>query len=283
MIDRDFDTDDDEIENEFDQDTGIEHQFITVTIAEKNYAFPIRDLVEIIIIPNEVHPLPNMPATQRGIFRLRDKIVPLLDTRKKMGMTSRYEEGESLVQLLAQKKQDHLDWIDELEASIKENREFTKTTDPHLCAFGKWYDNFKAANHVLAHQLKRFDKPHKEIHALAKVFLDVKNKEGKEAALALCQKARKKELVALFKIFEDVTATLRQTSREVGLVFQFNGKPLALTVDNTEHVKVFEPHDIEAFNGGVHTPSYVKGVYKSDTVSVIVIDEKEILTELAAN
>ena len=283
MIDRDFDTDNDDIEDEFDQDTGIEHQFITVTIADKNYAFPIRDLVEIIIVPNEVHPLPNMPTTQRGIFRLRDKIIPLLDTRKKMGMTSRYEESESLINIFLARKQDHLDWMNELESSVKEDREFKKTTDPHACAFGKWYDTYKATSHIMAHQLKRFDTPHKAIHALAKQIFDIKVTQGKEAALLLCQKARSKEVATMLKIFDDAVTTLRQTGREVGLVFQFNDKPLALTVDNTEHVKVFEPHDIEAFNGGVHTPSYVKGVYKSDTVSVIVIDEKEILSELAAN
>jgi purine-binding chemotaxis protein CheW len=65
------------------------------------------------------------------------------------------------------REQDHRKWLLELEASVQEHRSFLMTTDPHKCAFGKWYDNYHADNAWLAALLKKVDGPHRQIHAVA--------------------------------------------------------------------------------------------------------------------
>jgi purine-binding chemotaxis protein CheW len=81
-----------------------------------------------------------------------------------MGLTSAVEETESFCALMQQREQDHRNWLNELEAS---SRPFTLATDPHQCAFGKWYDKFKAENAWVAALLKKFDVPHRQIHGMA--------------------------------------------------------------------------------------------------------------------
>jgi hypothetical protein len=65
------------------------------------------------------------------------------------------------------REQDHRKWLLELEASVQEHRSFLMTTDPHKCAFGKWYDNYHADNAWVAALLKKVDGPHRQIHAVA--------------------------------------------------------------------------------------------------------------------
>jgi hypothetical protein len=96
----------------------------------------VRELVMV----SEVASIPNMPDFVRGAINLRGRVMPLVDLRKRLGMVSATEETSELIRLMMQREQDHKNWLAELEACVRESREFKLTTDPHTCAFGKWYD-----------------------------------------------------------------------------------------------------------------------------------------------
>jgi chemoreceptor zinc-binding protein len=44
--------------------------------------------------------------------------------------------------MIDERKNDHIHWVNEFERSIKNDEQINLNTDPHECAFGKWYDNF---------------------------------------------------------------------------------------------------------------------------------------------
>ena len=66
---------------------------------------------------------------------------------------------------------------------VKENGKFTLARDPHQCAFGKWFDNFKTDNIAVSEVLKKFDAPHKRIHALADEIEELLEKRCMEQVL----------------------------------------------------------------------------------------------------
>lgn len=63
-------------------------------------------------------------------------MIPMIDLRKRLGMTSAAAENNQFCALMDQRRQDHVNWLNELEASTRERREFKLTTGPHKCAFG---------------------------------------------------------------------------------------------------------------------------------------------------
>lgn len=107
----------------------------------------------------EVTPVPRMPARMRGVFNWRGRIVPCIDLRRRLGLPAAEEEIEELVGIITARAADHLEWMEELFRSVEERRPFTKTTDPHACAFGRWYDNFRTDNLVVSALRRKMDAP----------------------------------------------------------------------------------------------------------------------------
>ena len=83
-------------------------------------------------------------------------------------------EGNQLKALMVQKEVDHLNWAGQVSDLINNDEvtELAVETDPHKCAFGKWYysdDRQKAANMVpgLDGILARIEAPHQHLHESA--------------------------------------------------------------------------------------------------------------------
>jgi hypothetical protein len=78
---------------------------------------------------------------------------------------------EAFCVVLGQRQQDHMKWLTESEASVAENRPFALTTDPHACAFGRWYDNFHTDDPWLAAAVRKLDAPRRRIHAGTRAWI----------------------------------------------------------------------------------------------------------------
>jgi hypothetical protein len=145
---------------------SCDDSWVIVRAGEGLYAIPALSVQTMVMMPNVVA-VPNMPHHVRGVINLRGQVLPLTDLRIRCGMEPLSKHIEQLCTLLEQREQDHKNWLAELEKSVTERRAFSLTTDPHKCAFGKWYDNFHSNDLILAMLLKNFDDPHKAIHAIA--------------------------------------------------------------------------------------------------------------------
>ena len=123
-------------------------------------------------------------------------------------------------------------------------RAFTLTTDPHKCAFGKWYDNYHTDDLVLAGLLKGFDKPHRAIHAIAERVEEAKQAGNFDAAAAHIETARAGALARLIKLFASTVAHMQSSAREIALVLEGSRKPFALAVDSVESTERLEEADV---------------------------------------
>ena len=148
-----------------------ETKYLVINVANELIGFELSSIREIIRLP-EVTIIPDSPDYLRGMIKLRDLVIPLIDLRKKIGLNSIEEENQSFINMLKDRENDHIEWVNELIRSVEMREEFNLTTDPHACKFGKWYDNFKIKNFSIMNHLEKFDKPHKKIH---QVGIEIKN------------------------------------------------------------------------------------------------------------
>ena len=197
--------------------------------------------------------VPQAPNYVKGVINLRGQVIPVVDLRLKMGMTSLADESKDLVQLLNQREQDHKNWIAELESSVRERREFKLATDPHKCAFGKWYDNFKTDNRILASCLAKFDAPHQKIHGIAVKVKKQEEKEDFDSAFEIIKQTKNGELAEMIKLFSEARSLLNESNREIALVLEWKDRTMAVGVDSVETVEKLSESNIEEVPAAVST------------------------------
>jgi purine-binding chemotaxis protein CheW len=216
----------------------------------------VANVQEMFVLP-EVHAPPNRAPAVRGLLRLRESVLPVIDLRVCLGLASSTVELEKLIELLAMREKDHLDWIDELERSTREARAFTLARDPHQCKFGVWYDAFRTDNGVLRTELARFGEPHARIHALAQEVEGLKATGRTDDALAVVDGARVGVLGELRATFASVGDVMRREHREVGVTVLLGSQRVVMVVDAAEVVAELDDvaeHDDPIRGDALRTP-----------------------------
>lgn len=63
----------------------MSHKYLAFCLNEKNYAFSILKVNEVIVLP-EITPMPKTPPYLRGVINLRGQIIPIIDLRLALGL-----------------------------------------------------------------------------------------------------------------------------------------------------------------------------------------------------
>jgi purine-binding chemotaxis protein CheW len=198
------------------------------------------------VLLKDVVAVPQVPAYIRGVMNLRGAALRVVDMRVRLGMKSFTDEINELCTMLEQREEDHKNWLAKLEACVRENRAIDVQTDPHKCAFGKWYDSFHSNNVVLSGMLGRFDAPHKRIHGLAHaVGLLMAQKKTAEAQ-EMIEACRGKELAEMIRLFNEVRNYLRTDNREIAVVLEGRNGDFIIAVDGVESVEILKEGSIES-------------------------------------
>ncbi|MBI4800119.1 MAG: chemotaxis protein CheW [Desulfarculus sp.] len=232
------------------QPAPVETSWVIFRLQGQFFGLPVDETYEMLVVP-EVTALPQAPDYVRGMINLRGQVMPLVDLRSRLGMATSRSDKDSLVQMLEQREQDHKNWLAELEASVRERRSFRLTTDPHQCAFGKWYDAFQTDDLRLSGHLLKFDAPHQRVHQVGKEVIDLMARKEHEAALALIDRTRDTTLGKLVTLFGEVREIVRKSQTEIALVTQRQGRLLAVTVDAVDAVEELQAGTVEEMQGGL--------------------------------
>lgn len=132
--------------------------------------------------------------------------------------------------------------------SVSDKREFKLATDPHKCAFGKWYDSFKSEDLLINRLLSQFEKPHEIIHSIAKTVEEYMVKGEVKKAKELIEDTKSKELSLMIKLFSDIKIAYRHNLSEKIIILKREGDRCALAVDkvlsveSVEHIEHKEEH-----------------------------------------
>lgn len=207
------------------------------------HAFSAVSVSEMVPLTN-IHAVPDRAPYVRGLINLRGSVLPVLDLRLRLGMPSALDELEALIKVFDAREQDHRNWIQELEASIRERRPFTLTTDPTACAFGRWYATLKSDNIVLQTHLRRIDVPHREVHSRGADALALEKAGNYEGASAIAKDIQEHSLKRTLAAMEDAKTGLRDAHREIAIVVQGPAGRVAVVVDAVESVEALRERDV---------------------------------------
>jgi purine-binding chemotaxis protein CheW len=258
--------------------------WVVVQVGQELVALHSSIVRELVIQP-EVTPVPRAPSYIRGVMNWRGKIIPCVDLRLRLGMPAAEEELGELAGLITARAADHMAWMEELYRSVEEHRPFTLTTDPHACAFGRWYDNFRTNNLTVAALLKKMDAPHKAIHALAVRVENLKADARYDQARRLVESCRETTLSRLLDLFTKFEEEIQANHRPAAIIVRTSGTLAALTVDRVEAVEPIDSASIQPLEErGVESSStVVRSVAQRHKNSALVglLDESQILESAA--
>ncbi|MCC7387965.1 MAG: chemotaxis protein CheW [Phycisphaerales bacterium] len=191
-----------------------------------------------------------------GFLVHQGRVIPVVELRTLLGMRSMATESEEVLATLEQRKQDHINWLDELETSVHENRAFRLTTDPHACKFGKWYDSlmssvpavqrFTNGSGPLEGVLRAFDQPHQRIHAIALDVARLMETGDQHGALGVIQHSRNGDLstmVSLFDRAKDMFVSLRRT---LLLILELRGERIGVLIDQVQNMRALLPEHMQS-------------------------------------
>jgi purine-binding chemotaxis protein CheW len=213
--------------------------WLIIKLKGQAFALPTQEVRELVMKPL-ISEVPETAAYVRGVMNIRGQTFPVIDLRKRLGLTSAVEESEAFCALMEKRREDHVNWLTELEASNRDHREFKLATDPHQCAFGRWYDSYKPENVWVGALLKRFAAPHERIHATAGGVRTLQSKADWEGAGAAIERARRGELSTMIALFNNLQELVRETRQEIVVVLQSEDGTLAVAVDEAVAVEKFE-------------------------------------------
>jgi chemotaxis signal transduction protein len=219
-----------------------------VIIQLKNSFFGLSsEFVQSMVPLEEITSVPMMPKFVKGVFNLRGSVVPVIELRTRLNMPSLDDEIRAFASLMEQRENDHRKWLTELEASVTESREFKLATDPHKCAFGKWYDQYVSDDFTVSMLLKRFDEPHKKIHGIASEVRKLIQDKNVEAARKLIESTRNTTLNEMIKLFREVAVVYKDANKGIAVVLE-SKKKVALQVDKVISVEYLADEPLESLN-----------------------------------
>ncbi|MEO5331100.1 MAG: chemotaxis protein CheW [Magnetococcus sp. YQC-5] len=206
-------------------------EYLVFTVNQGRYGILYSDVVSVMDMP-ACTLVPHMPADVRGVIPFRGGSIPLFDLRVSFGAQARSAETEELVATMGLRKQDHINWLHKLKDEVHGSKPITVQTDPHKCAFGKWYDQFQSDNLNLSAYMHRFDIPHKEIHQVAVEAAALIKNGQEQQARELVQRTESGVLLRLLELFDGIAGQVRRYLLEYAILLQVGGDVFAMAVDD---------------------------------------------------
>lgn len=252
------------------------------------------DIDNILSVTQDMENLLQPPVKSRGlmgVINYMDEPVAVYNFAEMLNILSTRHIKANLVDLLNAREQDHIEWLDALEDSLNNDVPFEKARDPKMCEFGKWHEKFKTRDEALKDLMAQFDKPHKEIHALADKLLGLKDNNQLDEALEQLQLARRTTLNNLKKHFSHARSQIEESLHTVVINITNNGiKPLvALQIDEIHEVMNFNKSDLRSLDKmGLDSVLEMEGLFKGylgsqdNRSSCLLLDTSNLLNSVKA-
>ena len=210
----------------------LDVEYLVFTVNQSRYGVPCFDVVSVMDMP-ACTLVPHLPPDVRGVIAFRGGNIPLLDLRVCFGARAHSVETAELVATMAQRKQDHINWLAKLKDEVHNDQPITVQTNPHKCAFGKWYDQFHSDNTNLTAYMRRFDAPHQEIHQVAIAADELsRTEQGGLKARELLQRTETGVLARLIELFNGLAEQVHKYFLEYAIILQVGGELFAVAVDD---------------------------------------------------
>lgn len=256
----------------------MDSSWVLVEVAKVIYAISSNAVLSLNQM-TEATPLPKAPQEIRGIISFRSRLIELLDLRTLLNLKSIPQELEEFNTMINQRFEDHKNWINTLEKCTIEGTTFSLTTDPHQCAFGKWYDNYNPdnANVMFVSAFQKFDTPHKATHQIGIKVAKLLEEGQKKEALKIINETKDTELKQMFKLFDDIKTAFKESRKETTVVIGTENKCLGLAVDQITAIENLSEFDEELLKEALTSTDIISGTAKRKDDSVVLILNDEYI------
>jgi chemotaxis signal transduction protein len=212
--------------------------FVNFKVKDQTYALSA-DIVESIFeLKQELTPVPKSSDCVMGLIPLRGKFMPVIDLRRLIGLESLDQEEKAFIQMLHDRKQDHIRWVEQLEKSVEEDVPFTLATDHHQCAFGKWYDQYQAPSHAVRLAMGSIDAPHQAIHRSAIDCFACR--EDREKQRRIIRNVTTPAMNGVLRGIDQMIAEFTSGRRKMCIAISENGTRYGIAVDAILSVEQME-------------------------------------------
>jgi len=259
-------------------------RYVVVNINSNLYGMATDSTVELMSSSmTMVTRVPHSPTFIEGVINHRGTIIPVIDGRALLGFEVRGQEAKQLKVLFASFQDDHENWLNALEISVKENKPFNLATDPSQCSFTTWFNavidgSVKECSEELAEPMvnaivKRFDSPHQRIHAIAEQVLALRDEEDIQQAMDIIEQAREKDLASMGELFELAYTSISRQYESMLVITEYEGRKAAIAVDGVSFVLDCNDDEIEPLPDTADNTEFLSGlVHQSDGSYILIAD-----------
>ncbi|AXV63933.1 MULTISPECIES: CZB domain-containing protein [Pseudoalteromonas] len=259
---------------------------INFRVGQKTISLKILDILLTERYENNLTSLPNENKSFIGVKDYMETPTPIFDLGIVLNNQSTNKTNAELTDLLVEKEKDHQQWLSALEHSLLTGAAFTNTIDPDKCDFGRWYNSFKTDNEDLQNILDKFDTPHRELHAMAREFLDLQKTMTKENVIRLFEEKKRQVFNQLIRLFESAREQIILDYKPIIIFTTKDGVTphIGLLVDKVEDNINVKKEDIKpldkltsvGFDVDPQTKNMMRGLIKMKNKHSLLLDPSAI-------
>ena len=160
-----------------------EEQLVSFKLAGDVYAFDIARVREILKIAN-ITAVPNVPDYVKGLFTIRNHLMPIVDLRGLLGIPAMLLE---YIEMVDNGIEEDRNWIENLRYVVDTELHFTGVTDSRKTHFGKWIESYRSTSVDIEKIIKQLKKHRAKLFSSGVQVLELK-KTNKADALSMLDK-----------------------------------------------------------------------------------------------
>lgn len=261
----------------------IEFPWLVFKLNNNLYTVNSKIIASIVMVPERITKVPNVPEYMLGLIHLRGNVIPLLDLRVLFNTKSIKEEYDEFVKMIDDRKRDHIQYIEEFERSMENNEKFKFVKNPHECAFGKWYDNYKTDIDAISFHLKKIDEPHKAIHDAVEKLNNCTNEcdncEQEECLKTAFKEAKENNMPYLLGLLDELKEIYKMHYKEMVIVLENENSYIGIIADEVLSVENIIPFEATEEITKMCKDKFVSGVAKSEKSNelLLILDDEKIM------
>ncbi len=259
----------------------MSNSHLVFEVAGESFAVPAKAVVRLLQYDSKALRRPfGGESSILGFLPQAGAIIPVVDLRLTLGFTSAEQETKTVLETLGQREREHVSWLDELQTSVKEGREFRLTTNPHECAFGKWHDSLKGdpaalhsfvnGNSSLQSIFVAFEDPHRKIHAVAVDVRKLVVDKRVDEALDLIEHARFGVLRTMVDLFTRARNLISSQRRTLLLVLEHDREHMGVLIDRVQALRMIGPEHLQTLSVKSMLVSQMATMNNNDKPSAMV-------------
>lgn len=250
--------------------------FIIFTIGESDYALEVASVDRIDQIP-KLTPIPNAHPFIEGLMTYQDHTLKVVSFRKMTNITSHEEQ---MLTFFNQVIAGHKNWVNALEASLRDGVPFKLALDPHACQLGKWIYFYQAHDPEVLAIIRALIPVHARLHEAGAQLLQHNSVNHEETMQRYTKEIVNGVYVETMRLLGEMVRKSAEVSIQSQKILVYraqqgnDGEMFALKVDGIKDIIAIDDAMIKSYSHKTKVGACLqtRGVVEYKKSLVVVID-----------